>query len=49
MRYDVEGVDPIIFNKDQSIFTHLKPKYWTREKNRTLISYGCVMDPLMDR
>lgn len=42
MRYDVEGVGLIIFDKDQSIFALSKPKYWTREKNRTLISYGCV-------
>lgn len=42
MRYDVEGVGLIIFDDDQSIFALSKPKYWTREKNRTLISYGCV-------
>ena len=42
MRYDVEGVGLIIFDKNQSIFALSKPKYWIREKNRTLISYGCV-------
>ena len=42
MRYDVEGVGLIIFDNNQSIFVLSKPKYWTKEKNRTLISYGCV-------
>lgn len=42
IRYDVEGVGLIIFDNNQSIFALSKPKYWTKEKNRTLISYGCV-------
>lgn len=42
IQFDVEGVGLIIYDDNQSIFALSKPKYWTREKNKTLISYGCV-------
>jgi 8-oxo-dGTP pyrophosphatase MutT (NUDIX family) len=42
MHYDLEGIGLIILDKGKFIFALSKPKYWIKEKDRTLISYGCV-------
>lgn len=42
IKYDVEGVGLIIFEKEKSIFALSKPKYWVKQDEKTLISFGCV-------